>query len=592
MSRMEIRHNRRRWIREVLNPPEIGILYTQNKGSFPGIQPTKQPSMLFVDLLNRSLGGVIIRTKWQVEPEADFHLRIHNALEETWATVKVRAKWTNIDSHQPGYNVIGVEFQSEEEPVQIPEEDLSGSGFMPLASDYEVFKNTPIFKTVHRDAVCSVLNSLKYKHLKAGHRLLKQGSKIGSCYFIQNGVCIVNVEDNGKIRPIGRIQAGEIAGEMAILDDHPLDVHVDAETDLELWALSRPDFDAICSDHPQLRNFLTHLLIDRFSPTKHTEKRKIGTYLITDMVGEESHSLVYKGLYRPFNLPVTIKMIKHETALDSAFQATFHKEAQTIAGFNHENIISIHKIIERFRTLFLIMERLEGESLKSLLQRWIILPLPRVTDFLMQTCSGLDYAHRQGIVHRDINPANLMVMPGDRLKIVDFGLSSPDKDSNQKVSGSLHYKAPEQIEGHKPDQRTDIYATGVVAFEMVTGKKPFPGDELAALAAKKLDQEISGPSKWQPSLPEILRRFILKACAPEPEERFQSARQALKHLQPLYDSYGLDRQNQIDKHRKIVTFSLLYSGNDQPALNKLLQEFSDKLKQLDAEIKAADIQDT
>jgi serine/threonine protein kinase len=592
MSGMEIRHNRRRWIREVLNPPEIGILYTQNKGYFPGTQSTKQPSMLFVDLLNRSLGGVIIRTKWHIEPEVNFHLQIHNALEETWEMVKVRAKWTNSDSHQPGYNVIGVEFQPEAEPPRLPEEDRSGSGIMPHAADYEFFTNLPIFKTINRDALCSVLNSLKYKHVKAGRRLLKQGSRIDSCYFIQSGSCIVNVEDNGKIRPIDRIQAGGIAGEMAILDDHPLGFHVDAETDLELWALSRPDFDAICGDHPQLRNFLTHLLIDRFSPEKHTEKRKIGTYLITDMVGEGFHSLLYKGLHQPFNLPVSIKMIKHETALDSVFQENFHNEAQTIAGFNHENIISIHKIIERFRTVFLIMERWEGESLRSLLQRWIILPLPRVTDFLMQTCSGLDDAHRQGMVHRDISPANLVIMPGDRLKIVDFGLSLPDEGSNQKVSDSLQYKAPEQMEGRQPDQRTDVYAAGVVAFEMVTGKKPFPDDDLAAMAAKKLDPEFPDPSKWQPGLPEILRRFILKACAPQPAERFQNAHQALNHLQPLYDSYGLDRQNQIDKHRRIVTFSLRYSGKDQPALKKLLQEFSDKLKQLDAEIKAADIQDT
>jgi CRP-like cAMP-binding protein len=544
---MEIRHNRRRWIREVLNPPEIGILYTQNKGYFPGTQPAKQPAMLFVDLLNRSLGGVIIRTKWQIEPEVSFHLQIHNALEETWEMVKVRAKWTNSDSHQPGYNVIGVEFQPEAEPPRLPEEDRSVSGFIPLASDYEFLKNLPIFRTINRGAVCSVLNCLKHKHVKAGRRLLKQGSRIDACYFIQSGSCIVNVEDNGKIRPIDRIQTGGMVGEMAILNDHPLGFHVDAETDLELWALSRPAFDAMCSDHPQLRNFLTHLLIDRFSPTKHTEKRKIGTYLITDMVGERSHSLVYKGLHQPFNLPVTIKMIKHETALDSGFQANFHNEAHTIAGFNHENIISIHKIIEHFRTVFLVMERLEGESLKSLLQRWIILPLPRVTDFLMQICSGLDCAHCQGVVHRDINPTNLVVMPGDRLKIV--------------------------------------------AFEMVTGKKPFAGDELAALAAQKLDREIPDPSKWQPGLVEMLRRFILKACARQPEERFQSARQALEHLQPLYDSYGLDRQSQIDKHRKTVTFSLLYSGKDQPALKKLLQEFNDKLKQLDAEIKAADSQD-
>ncbi len=588
---MKTQHNRRRWIREVLNPPEIGILYTGNKGFVPGIHATKQPEVLFVDLLNRGLGGVIIRTKWQIGPEAEFHLRIHSALEETWEFVRVKARWVNTDPHKPGYNVIGVEFKPEDRAGPVTGDAPAINKIVPLSSEYEFFKNTDIFKAVHRDAVCALLNSLTYKHAQAGRRLMKQNSKIDTCFIIQSGTCIVNLEEDGKLLPIGRAGEGDIIGQAAILDDWPLDAHIDAQTDLELWGLTRSSFDAICADHPEMKGFLTNLLMDRFSTNRHSEKRKIGKYLITDLMEEGSNSVAYKGVHRTLKLPVTIKMIKHELSLEREFEKNFQKEAQTVVRFMHENVIQIYSMEDRFRTVFLIMERLEGESLKSLMQRWKKLPLQRAVDFLAQTCSGLDYAHRQGIVHRAINPANLFISPGDRLKIIDFGLAHAGENKSPGMFETSSYLASEQIAGEITDQRTDIYALGIIAYEMITGARPFPEDEQPSSETNTLHREFPDPAKTVPGLPELLKRFIQKACDRKPENRFQSARQALKHLQPIVDDYGLQRQNRSGETEKIASLSLRYQEKDQLAVNELMEEFSMKVRKINAEVKAVDIKD-
>ncbi len=580
---MEITHNRRRWIREVLNPPEIGVVYTGNRGFFPDAPVNRQPSMLFVDLLNRSLGGVILRTKWQIDLESEFFLQIHNALEDLWETVTVRVKWANADPHRPGYNIIGVEFCSPEEAVRMPEEQRPSRKIVPLPSDYEFFRAWELFQAIPRDAVCAVLNELTYGHVKAGYRLLKMGTRIDSCHLIQTGTCVVQVEKNGKLQPVGRLHPGDIAGEMAILDDLPLEMHVDAETDLELWSLSRKRFDAICTEHPELRNFLTYLLTRRFEAANHHLRRRLDPYLVTDMIGEGTHSLIFKGVHATLKLPVTIKMLKHELSLEKPFIDPLQKQARLIAGINHPNVVRIYEIQQRYRTLFLISEHLPGEPLKSLLERWKNLPLNRVTGFLVQACRGLVHAHRHGIIHCRLTPGNLVIISGDRLKIVDFMIGLRAEKLADRETGGMHYRAPEQLEGGAFDHRVDLYALGVIAYEMIAGSKPVSADELRRLP--------DDPAFRKAGFPEILKRFVLKTCASDPAGRFDSAQQALNHLQPLADHYGIPSGQPEGEQRKIATISLVFREKDQHALNQSLEAFSSGLIDIDAEITGMDIDD-
>ncbi len=583
---MEITHNRRRWIREVLNPPEIGVLYTGNQGFFPGAPSSRQPSMLFVDLLNRSLGGVILRTKWQVDLETEFYLQIHNALEDLWETVKVRAKWANADPHRPGYHIIGVEFSTPDDTDQLPEVLHSKRKIVPLPSDYESFSDWELFQAIPRTAICAVLNALTYGHVKAGYRLLKTNTRIDTCYLIQSGSCILQVEKNGKLQPVGRLHPGDIAGEMAILDDIPLEMNVDAETDLELWALSRKHFDAICTEHPELRRFLTTLLTRRFESANHHLRRMLAPYLITDMIGEGAHSLVFKGMHATLKLPVTIKMLKHEQSLEKPLIDPLEKQARRISRLNHPNVARIYQVQHRYRTLFWISEHLSGEPLKSLLERWKKLPLNRVTHFLVQACRGLDHAHRQGISHCRLTPGNLMITTGDRLKIVDFMIGPRAEKLAAEDTDGQQYRAPEQ-EGTEAteayDHRVDLFALGVIAYEMISGR--------SITAALPLDQLSDDPAFSQPGFPEILKRFVVKACAADPALRFGSAQKALAHLQALADHYGIPQQQPDGEQRRVATISLAFREKDQNALNQALEDFGSKIGELDAEITGMDIDD-
>jgi len=216
------------------------------------------------------------------------------------------------------------------------------------------------------------------------------------------------------------------------------------------------------------------------------------------------------------------------------------------------------------------------------------IPIPLAIDFFVQICEGLDYAHRQGIVHQDIKPANIYVQPGDRLKILDFGLACPQGTEDMDLAGILFYMAPEQIEGETVDQRSDIYALGITAYEMVTGRRPFPEDDLVAQEEMHLNEEIPDPAEIVPDLPEALRGFILKACRRDPNQRYQDVNQALGALQPLAEAHCAAQKGHPMEKRKMATLFFVYKDEHQVALDKLMEEFSFEANECGAMLKAVD----
>ncbi len=237
------------------------------------------------------------------------------------------------------------------------------------------------------------------------------------------------------------------------------------------------------------------------------------------------------------------------------------------------------------------MELLEGETVQALIERWKIIPITDTIDCLVQICSGLVYAHRQGIIHGNIKPSNLFLSRDGGLKLLDFGLGFPPEDKGLDLSGTAAYMSPEQINGNEPDGRSDIYALGIIAYEMVTGKKPFAADNQRDIRDTRLNQNIPDPAGRVPGLPEILRRFILKACFKNRDERYQSAASALKDLRVLAKAYGLDRETKLSEKRKMATLVLLYPEEHKLALKRLLEEFSAKTQNLGIDLKAPDFKD-
>lgn len=389
---------------------------------------------------------------------------------------------------------------------------------------------TKFLRFISEDADGPVFKNMSYRHITAGQRFITQGQDGEAAYIIQRGSCQLIVEKDGKLHPVGHRGEGDIVGVMAILTGEPRGAHVEAETDMEVWVLQRDQFEHISKEQPGLLSFLTELVADRFDSRRPIADRTIGKYIATDIIGRGGFSIIYKGLHAGSNMPVAIKMMRHDLAMDPNFLQNFRNEAKTIAGLNHENIIKVYDVEEKFKTVFLIMEYLQGEPLIKMLKRLKAIPSALAVHYLIEICSGLQYAHSRGIIHRDINSSNIIIQPDDRLKILDFGLACPIGTQDFSSLGTLAYMAPEQIQGDPMDQRTDIYAVGIIAYEMLAGKRPFPEDDLQALEEMHLNQDIPDPSASVADLPEGLQRFIIKSCRRDPSLRYDNFNQVMAEI--------------------------------------------------------------
>jgi eukaryotic-like serine/threonine-protein kinase len=426
-------------------------------------------------------------------------------------------------------------------------------------------------------------NKMIYRRVHAGERFVIQGAVEEQAYIIENGSCLVIVEKDGKLHPVDHYGTGDIVGGLGILTGEPRHAHVEAETDMDLWVLTRAQFDEITEKDPALLDFITELVADRLDSRRPTAYRVIGKYVTSEIIGRGAFSLVYRGFHQSLNMPVVIKMMRHDMALHTDFLQSFRNEAQIIAGLNHDHIVNVYDFEERYRTLFIIMEYLKGDTLKEMIERLRVLPHRLTVDFLMQICSALAYAHRQGIVHRDVNPSNILVQPNDHLKVLDFGLACPTGTEDFSSLGTAYYMAPEQIDGGPVDGRTDIYALGIMAFEMVTGRRPFPEDNLKSLLDLHLTEDVMDPKCLVADIPEGLRKFIVTAARCDPDRRYQDMDQAIEALRPLVlESTPYIKPMAIK--RNSAAFIVNYTDDHRRALDQLMERFKTEARALGAEV--------
>lgn len=450
---------------------------------------------------------------------------------------------------------------------------------------------TKFLNFVTLDDTSSLLGTMTYKYVKQGEQFITQGHVGDEAFIIQRGSCMEIVEKDGELHPVGHRGVGDIVGMMSILTGEPHHTHVEAETNMELWVLNRARFEKISQKDPGLLNFLTELVADRFDSKRPVADRIIGKYIATDIIGRGGYSLVYKGVHAELNMPVAIKMMRHDLVMNSDLLDSFRNEAKIIASLNHENIIRVYDIEERFRTVFIIMEYLAGESLSDMLSRLKVISWMLAADFLIQVCSGMIYAHNKGIVHRDISPLNIFVQPNDRIKIIDFGFSCPIGTEDFHLGGAFPYLAPELFDGEPGSRQSDIYALGITAYEMIVGKRPYPEDSASLLMKLHRTQDIPDPIKTVPDLPETLRRFILKACCRDPSERYQNVSEILEDLGSMVRPTAL-KQHHLDSLEQKTTFlRLSYKDEYRSELDRLLEEFRFKVKQLGASLKTVDLRD-
>jgi serine/threonine protein kinase len=457
-------------------------------------------------------------------------------------------------------------------------------------NDLDFLTQTDLFKATPEAAHSELLFSLHRKETKAGERFIRQGARGNRFYLIQNGTCIVNLEKDNVLHPVTRLKAGDVVGEMAILTGENRSAHVDAETDMVLWGISSSRFESICNAHPDLREFLTELVAKRFSKSKFTVDRTIGKYVIKDVIGQGGWSMVYKGIHATLHMPVAIKMLKHDLAMDAYFSQKFHNEAKVIARLSHDNIVHVYDIEYLYKTIFIVMEYLEGISLEYELYNMPGIPFPRVLKILIQVCKGLCYAHEHGIVHQDIKPANIFLQSGDRVRIVDFGLACPTgSEDEEDLVGTPHYMAPEQIDGEPVDQRTDVYSLGITAYEMATGQRPFLHKNVQDILNAHREQPIPDPRSINPHLPPEFCNLIIKAAEKDPGNRYDNVQQILDELMQLAKESGVERTLQPSDTRKVMGLFMSYTSDRQLEINKLVEEFSNKSAKLGFKLQVTDL---
>jgi serine/threonine protein kinase len=278
---------------------------------------------------------------------------------------------------------------------------------------------------------------------------------------------------------------------------------------------------------------------------------KAGRYEITGEIGRGAMGVVYRANDPFIGRTVAVKTLQiseQGTGLTKEeLLSRFQTEARAAGLLTHPNIVVVYDAGEEEGLFFITMELVEGKSLQALLDAGQLFPLPRVFRIMEQACSALQFAHDRNIVHRDIKPANLMLTPDDTVKVTDFGtakiLQFGTVNQTAHVMGTPSYMSPEQVKGKVVDGRSDIFSLGVLLYEMVTGEKPFPGQNITTVIYKIVNEEPVAPRELDPSIHAGLNAIILKALAKEPSQRYQHCRDLIEDLRNYRSLTNVENPN-------------------------------------------------
>ena len=249
-------------------------------------------------------------------------------------------------------------------------------------------------------------------------------------------------------------------------------------------------------------------------------------YEILERIGTGGLAIVYKAKCHRLNRLVAIKILKSDLAQNEEFRRRFNAESQAVAQLSHPNIVSVYDVSRGGDMEYIVMELIDGITLKQYMEKRGQLNWRESLHFITQIMRGLSHAHSRGIIHRDIKPQNIMVLRDGSVKVADFGiacLADSAQTLTQEALGSVHYISPEQARGDRPDARSDIYSSGVVLYEMLTGRLPFEGESAVSVAIQHLSSIPLAPREINPDIPEQLELICMKAMAPDLEHRYQSA---------------------------------------------------------------------
>ena len=294
-------------------------------------------------------------------------------------------------------------------------------------------------------------------------------------------------------------------------------------------------------------------------------------YEIIKLIGEGGMANVYLAYDTILERNVAVKVLRGDLADDEKFVRRFQREALSASSLSHPNIVEMYDVGEDNGNFYIVMEYIDGQTLKQLIKKRGHLTVPEAIDIMLQLTDGLAHAHDSYIIHRDIKPQNIMIEDNGRIKITDFGiamaLNSTQLTQTNSVMGSVHYLPPEQANGKGSTVKSDIYSLGILMYELLTGSVPFKGDTAVEIALKHMKEKIPSVRKQNPTIPQSVENIILKATAKNPKNRYNNVRELHNDLKTALDK---DRANE-------KRFVFKYPEDDLDE-TKVLDTLKDELK--------------
>ena len=268
---------------------------------------------------------------------------------------------------------------------------------------------------------------------------------------------------------------------------------------------------------------------------KFVGKRLDGRYEIKEIIGVGGMAVVYKAYDSIEDRIVAIKILKEEFASNEEFQRRFKNESKAIAVLSHPNIVKVFDVSFGDLIQYIVMEYIDGITLKEYIERNGVLPWSDAVNISIQILRGLQHAHDKGIVHRDVKPQNIMILADNTVKVTDFGIArfarNESKTITDKAIGSVHYISPEQVKGELTDEKADIYSVGVIMYEMITGTLPFEAESAISVAMMQLQAEPKLPTHLNPLIPLGLEQITMKAMQKDAANRYKTAAEMLHDLE-------------------------------------------------------------
>ena len=389
----------------------------------------------------------------------------------------------------------------------------------------------PFFREISDSDLERLSEMVEVDQLEDGEFLIRSGDPGDCAYLVVSGRLRVVVADSeGEPQFVRYAKTREMVGEMALLTGESRSAHVQADGVATVLRLTSTVFEHLVRRYPSLGEVVSKLLIERLI-TLDREKRIVGPYQLIDRLGMGGMGVVFRAIHSRLNRSVAIKFLYHHHALNDEYRSSFERETNIISSLDHPNIVRVQDAGEAFRTLYLVMELVEGKTLSQLQNSQGPFSVRKVRRIVREVLSALGYAASLGIIHRDVKPQNIILDRSGKTLLTDFGLAMYEHMSQEEdLYGTVEYVSPEQIEGGAIDGRADLYSLGITAYEMLSGSPPFMDADPYRILDGHMKRGVPYMQDVVPHCPADLAEFIDRSTRRDPGDRFQTAQEALAVL--------------------------------------------------------------